>query len=151
MTGVPSTFELDGDGEASGIVHFFCSEACRDRSAAVGVHDLGEPVADSKCELCGAALDRPNLDGALITSGDIADLVGVNRAAVSNWKKRHDDFPAPAFTDSTGRVLLYWTDQVEAWIAAHFGDLDALASDLDKKADEMRERASRLRSMRGSS
>ncbi|MFB4314412.1 class I SAM-dependent DNA methyltransferase [Actinomadura sp. 21ATH] len=32
---------------------------------------------------------------ATVTAADIARLAGVGRAAVSNWRRRHDDFPEP--------------------------------------------------------
>ena len=31
----------------------------------------------------------------LVTGAEIARMAGVTRAAVSNWRRRHDDFPAP--------------------------------------------------------
>ncbi|MFG3031725.1 N-6 DNA methylase [Streptomyces sp. NPDC048253] len=34
--------------------------------------------------------------GPLVTGSEIARLAGVTRAAVSNWRRRYDDFPAPA-------------------------------------------------------
>ncbi|WP_166024359.1 N-6 DNA methylase [Streptomyces chilikensis] len=34
--------------------------------------------------------------GALVTGSEIARLAGVTRAAVSNWRRRYDDFPEPA-------------------------------------------------------
>ncbi|MFE0511208.1 N-6 DNA methylase [Streptomyces sp. NPDC058964] len=33
--------------------------------------------------------------GALVNGSEIARLAGVTRAAVSNWRRRYDDFPAP--------------------------------------------------------
>jgi len=33
---------------------------------------------------------------ALVSAADIARLAGVGRAAVSNWRRRYDDFPRPA-------------------------------------------------------
>ncbi|MDW8804197.1 N-6 DNA methylase [Streptomyces scabiei] len=33
---------------------------------------------------------------ALVTGAEIARLAGVTRAAVSNWRRRYDDFPVPA-------------------------------------------------------
>lgn len=32
----------------------------------------------------------------LMSASDIAEMAGVGRAAVSNWKQRHADFPTPA-------------------------------------------------------
>ncbi|MGC4997219.1 HsdM family class I SAM-dependent methyltransferase [Streptomyces sp. DT195] len=34
--------------------------------------------------------------GPLVTGSEIARLAGVTRAAVSNWRRRHADFPSPA-------------------------------------------------------
>jgi hypothetical protein len=34
--------------------------------------------------------------GALVTGSEIARIAGVTRAAVSNWRRRYDDFPEPA-------------------------------------------------------
>ena len=33
--------------------------------------------------------------GELIGVSEVAGLAGVGRAAVANWRKRHDDFPRP--------------------------------------------------------
>jgi hypothetical protein len=49
-----------------------------------------------------------------VSTGDIARLGRVGRAAVSNWRRRHDDFPAPvAGTASNPRFALA---EVEAWL-----------------------------------
>lgn len=94
---------------------------------------------------------RPDLQDLLVSSADIASMIGVSRGAVSNYKKRHPNFPDPAFTDSTGNVRLYWTEDVEAWIAEHFGergaDLEDAAAKLERRAVQMREQAARLRSV----
>ncbi|MGH3516454.1 MAG: N-6 DNA methylase [Haloechinothrix sp.] len=51
---------------------------------------------------------------ARVTAADIARLAGVGRAAVSNWRRRHPDFPRPvAGTESSPRFKL---DQVERWL-----------------------------------
>ncbi|GJF34723.1 type II restriction endonuclease subunit M [Kitasatospora sp. NE20-6] len=53
--------------------------------------------------------DRPE-----VTAAEIARLAGVGRAAVSNWRRRHPDFPQPAGgTDSSPTFRL---DQVEQWL-----------------------------------
>lgn len=92
---------------------------------------------------------RPDLQGALVSSADIAAMIGVSRGAVSNYKKRHPTFPDPAFVDSTGNVRLYWTEDVESWIVEHFhgrgASLEDTAAKLERQAKEMRERADRLR------
>ncbi|AUG79377.1 hypothetical protein CFP65_4647 [Kitasatospora sp. MMS16-BH015] len=55
--------------------------------------------------------DRPE-----VTAVEIARLAGVGRAAVSNWRRRHPDFPRPVGgTDSSPTFRL---DQVEGWLRA---------------------------------
>ncbi|MCG7524310.1 N-6 DNA methylase [Streptomyces sp. OfavH-34-F] len=58
---------------------------------------------------------RPHAD-PLVTAAEIARLAGVTRAAVSNWRRRYDDFPAPA-TDSTSSPL-FDLAEVRAWLDA---------------------------------
>ncbi|MFC5665288.1 N-6 DNA methylase [Kitasatospora misakiensis] len=53
--------------------------------------------------------DRPE-----VTAVEIARLAGVGRAAVSNWRRRHPDFPRPVGgTDSSPAFALA---EVEAWL-----------------------------------
>lgn len=33
---------------------------------------------------------------AHVTAAEISRIAGVTRATVSNWRRRHDDFPAPS-------------------------------------------------------
>lgn len=54
----------------------------------------------------------------LVRAADIAELAGVSRAAVTQWRKRHHDFPAPA-ASSSGRSPLFNRAEVEAWLTAH--------------------------------
>ncbi|WP_030270815.1 N-6 DNA methylase [Streptomyces sp. NRRL B-24484] len=55
--------------------------------------------------------DRPE-----VTAVEIARLAGVGRAAVSNWRRRHPDFPQPAGgTDTSPTFRL---DEVEHWLRA---------------------------------
>ncbi|WP_327109354.1 N-6 DNA methylase [Nonomuraea glycinis] len=49
-----------------------------------------------------------------LNAGDIARLAGVGRAAVSNWRRRHDDFPPPV--GGTAHQPLFSLPQVEAWL-----------------------------------
>ncbi|WP_021594436.1 N-6 DNA methylase [Actinomadura welshii] len=56
-----------------------------------------------------------NEDGVLVSAADIARLTGFGRAAVSNWRRRHDDFPAPA--GGTANSPLFALADVEAWLA----------------------------------
>ena len=55
--------------------------------------------------------DRPT-----VTAADIARLAGVGRAAVSNWRKRHADFPAPVGGTATSPE--FDLGEVEAWLRA---------------------------------
>ncbi|KXK60347.1 N-6 DNA methylase [Micromonospora rosaria] len=49
-----------------------------------------------------------------ITAAEIARLAGVGRAAVSNWRKRHADFPAPV--GGTATSAEFDLRQVEQWL-----------------------------------
>ncbi|GAA3214346.1 hypothetical protein GCM10020256_15110 [Streptomyces thermocoprophilus] len=51
----------------------------------------------------------------LVTGAEIARLAGVTRAAVSNWRRRYDDFPAPA--GGAANSPLYSLAEVQAWLA----------------------------------
>ncbi|WP_144761823.1 N-6 DNA methylase [Curtobacterium sp. 9128] len=53
----------------------------------------------------------------LLAPSDIADLAGVSRAAVSNWRKRMSDFPEP--TEGSANKPLFAAKDVEAWLSAH--------------------------------
>ena len=52
--------------------------------------------------------------GPLITLADVAELAGVSRPAVSNWRKRFPDFPSPAA--GTAGSPLYQLQEVEDWL-----------------------------------
>ena len=52
----------------------------------------------------------------LMTLQQIADKAGVSRTAVSNWRKRHADFPEVAPESSTRRPL-FAMDEVDEWLA----------------------------------
>lgn len=49
-----------------------------------------------------------------VSAGDIARLADVGRAAVSNWRRRFDDFPEPV--GGTASSPLYLLRDVEAWL-----------------------------------
>ncbi|MFI6501155.1 N-6 DNA methylase [Nonomuraea typhae] len=49
-----------------------------------------------------------------VNAGDIARLAGVGRAAVSNWRRRHDDFPQPV--GGTANQPLFSLREIEAWL-----------------------------------
>jgi hypothetical protein len=51
---------------------------------------------------------------ATVNAGDIARLVDVGRAAVSNWRRRHEDFPQPV--GGTAASPLFSLHEVEEWL-----------------------------------
>ncbi len=56
-----------------------------------------------------------DMDSVEVSSADIARLAGVRPTAVSNWRRRHDDFPAPiGGTEKSPRFSL---DEVLAWLS----------------------------------
>ena len=59
---------------------------------------------------------RPS-DSSLVSLADLASMAGVSRPAVTNWRRRHDDFPAPVHEDSSG--TLFKLAEIENWAAAH--------------------------------
>ncbi|MFI0370825.1 N-6 DNA methylase [Actinomadura sp. 1N219] len=52
---------------------------------------------------------------ALVSAADIARLTGFGRAAVSNWRRRYDDFPPPS--GGTANSPLFALPEVEKWLA----------------------------------
>lgn len=63
---------------------------------------------------------------ARVTAADIARLAGVGRAAVSNWRKRYDSFPAPV--GGTAASPQFDLDEVEKWLAEQ-GKLSEVAAE----------------------
>lgn len=53
----------------------------------------------------------------LIGLRDIAEIAGVRPSAVSNWRKRHEDFPTPRVKTAAG--ALFDLHEVEAWLLAN--------------------------------
>ncbi|MFD8592627.1 N-6 DNA methylase [Streptomyces sp. NPDC059637] len=51
-----------------------------------------------------------------VSAAEISRLAGVGRAAVSNWRRRHPDFPAPA--GGTDASPLFALGEVEEWLRA---------------------------------
>ncbi|MFD6949123.1 N-6 DNA methylase [Nocardiopsis sp. TSRI0078] len=52
-----------------------------------------------------------------VSSADIARIAGVKPTAVSNWRRRHDDFPKPV--GGTDRSPRFDLGQVEEWLSTH--------------------------------
>ena len=65
-------------------------------------------------------------DGAMVAAGDIARLAGVGRAAVSNWRRRFQDFPEPV--GGTSSSPLFSLTEVETWLHGQ-GKLQELPAD----------------------
>ncbi|MBW5423789.1 N-6 DNA methylase [Streptomyces sp. BG9H] len=52
----------------------------------------------------------------LVTRADIARLAGVRRPAVTNWERRHGDFPEPESSSSPTGTDVFRADEVAAWL-----------------------------------
>lgn len=65
--------------------------------------------------------------GVLVSRRDIARLAGVKRPAVTNWERRHADYPAPvAAADEGGEPEKFRADEVLAWLCARTIPANAL-------------------------
>ncbi|MCD0444842.1 SAM-dependent methyltransferase [Glycomyces sp. A-F 0318] len=65
--------------------------------------------------------------GETITLTDLARLAGVGRNAVSNWRRREPDFPAPV--DASARRSRFSLAALEAWAEAHGRALHVTGAD----------------------
>ncbi|GHH68789.1 SAM-dependent methyltransferase [Streptosporangium violaceochromogenes] len=63
-----------------------------------------------------------------VNAGDIARLASVGRAAVSNWRRRHDDFPQPV--GGTTSSPLFSLPQVAAWLRRNGKPFEVSLGDL---------------------
>lgn len=59
-----------------------------------------------------------------VTAADIATMAAVGRSTVSNWRKRHRDFPRPVESEAGVR---FSTIEVEAWLAGRGKNATALS------------------------
>lgn len=87
--------------------------------------------------------ERPDLNGMLVTTGQIASMLNVTQPMITNYKQK-DSFPQPAFIN--GRVVLYWKDDVDAWVSSKLKARKDRAAKLEARAQEMLEKAKRMRS-----
>lgn len=55
----------------------------------------------------------------LASLADLADLFDVVPSAVTNWRKRHADFPLPLATVARGNTPLFSRGAAVAWWRAH--------------------------------
>ncbi|GGP88010.1 SAM-dependent methyltransferase [Streptosporangium pseudovulgare] len=63
-----------------------------------------------------------------VNAGDIARLASVGRAAVSNWRRRHDDFPRPVA--GTTSSPLFSLPEVAAWLRRNGKPFEVSLGDL---------------------
>ncbi|MEU5155566.1 N-6 DNA methylase [Glycomyces sp. NPDC021274] len=70
---------------------------------------------------------RDASSGETITLTDLARLAGVGRNAVSNWRRRETDFPAPV--DATSRRPRFALHELEQWAERHGRALDVTGAD----------------------
>ncbi|GIH25709.1 SAM-dependent methyltransferase [Acrocarpospora phusangensis] len=63
-----------------------------------------------------------------VNAGDIARLADVGRAAVSNWRRRHDDFPQPV--GGTAASPLFSLAEVESWLRRNGKPYEVSQADL---------------------
>lgn len=56
-------------------------------------------------------------EDATVSGAEIARLAGVGRAAVSNWRRRHDDFPLPVGGTETSPA--FRLKDIQAWLSDH--------------------------------
>lgn len=66
------------------------------------------------------------MSSAQVTPVEIARLAGVGRAAVSNWRRRHPDFPAPV--GGPAATPLFDLAEVEGWLRRHGRTVDVSES-----------------------
>ncbi|MEU4540356.1 N-6 DNA methylase [Streptosporangium sp. NPDC023825] len=63
-----------------------------------------------------------------VNAGDIARLAGVGRAAVSNWRRRHEDFPQPV--GGTASSPLFSLPEIAVWLRANGKSFEVSLGDL---------------------
>jgi len=96
VTAAIATERIDARGIA-----LFCRARGKERRGGGRAHAVREPT--------------PNWS-PLLSSADIARLAGVTRATVTNWKKRHADFPPPA---DAARPPRYAREKVFEYLDRH--------------------------------
>jgi type I restriction-modification system DNA methylase subunit/predicted DNA-binding transcriptional regulator AlpA len=67
-------------------------------------------------------------DDALVSLADVAEMAGVTRPAVSNWRRRNrGDFPQPV--EETGTTSLFRLGDIRAWMRKHHKQFDVRSVD----------------------
>lgn len=55
----------------------------------------------------------------LIDAGEVAEILGLSRRqAVSTYRSRYPDFPAPTVEKNSGKCVLWLRSDIEAWAKA---------------------------------
>lgn len=52
----------------------------------------------------------------LVSHTDIARMAEVSPAAVSNWVKRHENFPKPVAVFANGKFKVYLWSEIREWL-----------------------------------
>ena len=78
--------------------------------------------------VCTTSERAPTLPENHLTPQEIADLSGSTRQAVSNWQRRHEDFPQPVAFD--GRTPLFAEDPVVKWLRQNGKLVDTATSNV---------------------
>ncbi|MFC9289867.1 N-6 DNA methylase [Streptomyces sp. NPDC057052] len=84
-------------------------------------------------------MPQPPPPSAQVTAAEISRIAGVTRATVSNWRRRHDDFPAPS--GGTDSSPLYDLEEVRSWLASRGQHTAATPSGELRTTLRLRERA----------
>jgi type I restriction-modification system DNA methylase subunit len=63
----------------------------------------------------------------LVSLADVAEMAGVSRPAVSNWRRRNEDFPKPV--TETGATSLFRLADLTLWMAEHGKRFDVRSVD----------------------
>ncbi|MFE2280160.1 N-6 DNA methylase [Streptomyces sp. NPDC059454] len=84
-------------------------------------------------------MPQPPAPSAQVTAAEISRIAGVTRATVSNWRRRHENFPAPS--GGTDSSPLYDLEEVRAWLAARGQHTAATPSGELRTTLRLRERA----------
>lgn len=57
--------------------------------------------------------------GDLLDAQEVADLLGLSlRQAVSTYRRRYEDFPAPVVVKGSGKCTLWHREDIEVWARA---------------------------------
>lgn len=76
----------------------------------------GMPEENAAVEAAAAEAAAAEAGAAEVTAAEVARLAGVGRAAVSNWRRRHADFPKPVGGTETSPS--FSLGEVEHWLRA---------------------------------